>query len=267
MKKAINRIFSLALILLLLVGTVPLAVAADHPLWDGAAKTVTMKAGDEQNYIYVPAADGNYTVSQSTSVIRVNIEQADWNDKDAEPIPVHTEGKANPHDECYRLKGGVRYHVRFSMSSIFTEWPDGLTDTISIYAGEPKKEVDLCTPFPAGGTLKLTVKPGEEYKYKFTPSQSGRHVLYGSNTVIGVRLRHGPDSLDMPENQMMIANPFGVAHGYMADMTAGETYIITFSVWENDPNKEGYTDTYYLEMAKGMKAAELRSAFDHKTTD
>ena len=266
MKKAINRIFSLALTLLLLVGAVPFAVAADHPLWDGTAKTVTMKAGEEQRYIYVPAADGPYTISQSTSVIQVSFEQADFTDKDAEPIPVHVEGKANANDECYRLKGGVRYIVRFSMSSIFTEWPDGLTDTISIYAGEPKKEVDLCDPITTG-SHKMTIKPGEERKYKFTPDTSGRYVLYGANTIINVRLRCGTESLDMPENRLFIANPFGKAFGYYADMTAGETYVVTFSMWEMEPYPNGFTDTYHLEKVDGMKQApELRAAVDHQAT-
>ncbi|MBR3779074.1 MAG: hypothetical protein IKL13_05075 [Clostridia bacterium] len=255
------------LALLLWVSVWPLTVAADDPVWDGAAKTVTMKAGEEQRYIYIPAADGNYTISQSTSVIRTSFEQADLIDKDAEPIPVHVEGKANPNDECYRLKGGVRYIVRMSMWEGHTEWPNGLTDTISIYAGEPKKEIDLCTPYPANGELKLTVKPGDTYKYKFTPSTTDYYVLYSANTVVDVRLAHGPDDMGMPENQLMIANPFGVMHGYLTQLTAGETYMIWFSMWEGHPDREGFTDTYYLQKVSGMKAAELRSAYDHKTTD
>lgn len=265
MKNTIGRILALTLTLLLLASTLSLAVLADEELWDGSARTFKMKAGEEKSLIYIPAADGPYTISQSTSVIRTSFEQADFTDKDAEPIPVHVEGKANANDECYRLKGGVRYLVKISMSSAYTEWPEGLSDTISIYAGEPKKEADLCTPFPNNGKLTLTVKPGEEFKYKFTPSSSGTYALYGINTVINVRLRCGPESLDMPDNQLFVANPFGNAFGYIADMTAGETYIITFSVWENE--SQSFTDTYYLEKVTGMKSAELRSAFDHTTTD
>lgn len=259
MKKTTIRILTLAFSLVLLVGALPLTVAADYPTWDGSAKTVTMKAGEEQFYIFTPAADGPYTISQSTSVIRTSFEQADFIDKDAEPIPVHAEGKANPNDECYRLKGGVRYIVKMSMSSMHTEWPDGLTDTISIYAGEPKKEVDLCDPITTG-SHKITIKPGEEIKYKFTPSETGKYVLYGENTIINVRLRHGPDSLDMAENQLFIANPMGKAFGYYADMTAGEPYVITFSMWENEPYPDGYSDTYRLEQVSGVKSAEMRSA-------
>lgn len=265
MKKAIHRILTLAFSLILLAGAIPLSVAADYPIWDGAAMTVTMKPGEEAFYIYVPAADGPYTISQSTSVIRTSFEQAGEIDKDAEPIPVHVEGKANPNDECYRLKGGVRYLVRMYVHSMETEWADGITDTISIYAGEPKKEEDLCEPIDLG-SHKLTVKPGEEMKYKFTPSTSGRYVLYSENTIVNIRLRHGLDSLDTSENQLFVANPFGKAFGYFADMTAGETYIITFSMWENEPYPEGFTDTYHLEKASGAKFAEIRSAHDHEAT-
>ena len=265
MKKAIHRILTLAFSLILLVGAFPLAVAAEYELWDGSAKTVTMKPGEEAFYIYVPATDGPYTISRSTSVIRASFEQAGEIDKDAEPISIQVEGKANPNDECYRLKGGVRYLVRMYVHSMETEWADGITDTISIYAGEPTKEEDICEPIDLG-SHKLTVKPGEEKKYKFTPSTSGRYVLYSENTIVNIRLRHGVDSLDMSENQLFVANPFGKAFGYCADMTAGETYIITFSMWENEPYPNGFTDTYHLEKASGAKSAELRSAYGHETT-
>lgn len=264
MQKSIQRLLIAVVSLILLMGVLPLSIAADYPTWDGSAKTVTMKAGEEIGYIYTPAVTGPYTISQSTSVIHTSFEQADFNDKDAEPIPVDVEGKANGNDACYRLKGGVRYLVKMSMSSAHTEWPDGLSDTISIYAGEPKKEVDLCTPFPADGALTLTVKPGEEHKYKFTPTESGRYVLYGGNSIVNIRLRHGTDSLDMPDNQLIVANPFGTLHGYMAEMTAGETYIMTFSMWENE--NRNYTDTYYLQKVGTMQSAELRSAYAPSAT-
>ncbi|MBQ3203269.1 MAG: hypothetical protein IJB36_06490 [Clostridia bacterium] len=267
MKKTTNRILSVAFALLLLLGVLPLSVAAEYELWDGSEMTVTMKAGEERFFLYIPSESGPHTISQSTSVIRVDFHQEDESDKDAFPELLTIQGKANPNDECYRLKGGARYLVRMHVWEGETEWPDGITDTISIHPGEPKKEVDLCTPFPNSGELKITVKPGEEFKYKFTPAESGRYVLYGGNTVIDVRLRHGVESLDMPDNQLMIANPFGVMHGYMADMTAGETYIITFSMWEGSPDKEGFTDTYHLEKVGAMTSAELRSAYDHTTTD
>lgn len=267
MKKTTNRILTLALTLILLLGILPLSVAAEYEPWDGSAKTVTMKPGEERFFLYVPAESGPHTVTRSTSVVRVEVRQEDESDKDAYPEIIYTEGKANPNDECYRLKGGARYIVRMYVWEGEIEWTNGITDTLSIHVGEPKKEEDLCTPYPANGQLKITVKPGEEFKYKFTPSQSGRYVLYGSNTVIDIRLRHGVDSLDMPDNQLMIANPFGVMHGYMADMTAGETYLITFSMWENHPDKAGFTDTYYLQRVGRMESAELRSAVDHKTTD
>lgn len=266
MKKTVSRILSLALILLLAVSVFPLAVAAEYELWDGSPKTVKMKAGEELFFTYVPAADGPYTISRSTSVIQVSFEQAGDIDKDAEPIPVHVEGKNNPNDECYRLKGGVTYTVRMSMSSMHTEWPDGLEDTISIYAGEPKKEVDVLEPI-ALGSHKLTVKPGDEFKYKFTPSESGTYVLYSQNTVVDVRVRKGPDDFSTPEYQLSIANPFGTMFGYKVPMTAGETYVITFSIWEGSPDKEGFTDTYHLEKAEPLKSVELRSAHDKDATD
>ena len=265
MKNTAIRILTLMVSLTLLLGALPLSVAAEGEPWDGSARTFKMKAGDEKLFIYTPSETGAHTIERQYSVLRVNIEPA--TDKDGYPEMIDVSGKASPNDECYRLTAGVPYRVRIYMHAFDTDWPDGFEDTIAIRPGMPVLETDLVTPFPDSGELKITVKPGEEFKYKFTPAESGRYVLYGGNTVIDVRLRHGPDSLDMPDNQLMIANPFGVMHGYMADMTAGETYIITFSMWEGSPDKEGFTDTYHLEKVGAMTSAELRSAYDHTTTD
>ena len=266
MKKTTNRILTLALTLILLLGILPLSVAAEYEPWDGSARTFKMKAGDEKLFIYTPSETGAHTIERQYSVLRVNIEPTA--DKDGYPEMIDVSGKASPNDECYRLTAGVSYRVRIYMHAFDTDWTDGFEDTIAIRPGMPVLETDLATPFPASGTLKLKVKAGEEIKYKFTPSESGTYVLYSENTVVDLRVRSNSAEFLDSNYELFIANPFGKMFGYMLPLTAGETYLIVFSLWEGlTEYKNGFEDTYYLKKTDPLKSVSLRSAHDPNTTE
>ncbi|MBR2319278.1 MAG: hypothetical protein IKA50_00650 [Clostridia bacterium] len=266
MKNTAIRILTLMVSLTLLLGALPLSVAAEGEPWDGSARTFKMKAGDEKLFIYTPSETGAHTIERQYSVLRVNIEPA--TDKDGYPEMIDVSGKASPNDECYRLTAGVPYRVRIYMHAFDTDWPDGFEDTIAIRPGMPVLETDLATPFPASGTLKLKVKAGEEIKYKFTPSESGTYVLYSENTVVDLRVRSNSTEFLDSNYELFIANPFGKMFGYMLPLTAGETYLIVFSLWEGLAEyKNGFEDTYYLKKTDPLKSVSLRSAHDPNITE
>ena len=267
MKHTAIRILTLVFSLTLLLGVLPLSVAA-YDEWDGSARKFKMMYGEELYYIFTAKETGPYTIERQYSVIAVFLEPADDN-KGGYPERIDVSGKASPNDECYRLTAGTRYLVHIVMRGFADEWPDGFEDTIAIRPGMPVLETDLATPYPANGTLKLKVKPGEaDIKYKFTPSESGTYVLYSENTVVDMRIRSGNEEIHDHDYELFIANPFGKMFGYMLPLTAGETYLIVFSMWEGHTDfKNGYEDTYYLKKADPLKSVSLRSAHNPNTTE
>ena len=257
MKNRANRILIGAMTLILLLGVLPLAVTAEEA-WDGSEKTIILNPNETIAYVYTPADNGYYTIHKETSAMHVSFEPVDWSIPDVEPRP--NDGQNYGHDVCYWLKGGTDYYVNIKCNHSET-----LTDTMTIHPGQPKNPQDSYPLFPADGKLSVAVNAGEEQNYRFIPTQSGRYVLYSGESAAAMRLRGNGGDLDTPDHQLAVANPFGIANGYYADLTAGETYVVTLRGQEQNAK----TCTYYFEKAEKLSAAnaELRASDDHTVTN
>ena len=137
MKKTIARILALVMVAAMLLSALP-AVFADEinkgTLPQGAAQSVTMKAGDIFLYSFTPAQSGDYMLGSSNSVIQPVISEVD---------PGVSRGEDGWNYSIYPLEGGVTYTVKVDFWDSLNTYPDGCTADVKIVKCDPLKSISL----------------------------------------------------------------------------------------------------------------------------